>query len=669
MTGHFEVISASAPHIYHSALVFAPQKSIVRGLYESYAHPFARVVHGLPTSWDTNTAAITRASNIDVVAWSPCDRFIAITWNVADTIDVLDSVTLQRLQTLEFPQAPHTSTEHMAIVFSPDSRILTCFGQNPTPDRELFVVSWDLQTGGVAGVIGLEGPHEEITGTPSITYSANGKMIGVRCRYSIGGDAILVFDVVSGIYVHSHSPTSSFARTDDIWAHGESLRFITVDKEDITIWEVGFTSDAVPTEIETFSAPPDVYFDDPEDMSVKFFPDPCRLAIKDGGEVMVWDVQNSHYLLRSMDTRFFSHMSFSSDGRFFACQTGGWDVYLWKESPTGYVLHGILVHEGSISIPLLSRNGESIVMYGGFTIRLWHTKGLATPSPNFTSPPFSFWTHPFGFLTHLFKASVRTFRSWAEPFRWADGFGLDFSPDGMLAVFAMLEGETVTVVDLKSGVPRLTIDTGMAVYGVRVIGNVIAAIGGRRSANSGWKVITWDLPTGGCVPDSKATLKDSTRKTTLKGSTTGGVLCTSITPDFRHVTLVTADVHVGARYLYIYGGSTGKQLARHTLSGGTPEFAPGGRDLYFACEDKDDALRVGSGGQLLQYPSKENPWASSRGYWVTDDWWILDSDGKRLLMLPPRWQSPLGTDRVWKEQFLALLHVGLPEPIILELNH
>jgi len=666
VTGYFEVINSSAPHIYHSALAFAPQKSMVRGLYESYAHPFVRVVHGLPTSWNPNAAAITRRNTIRVAARSPCDRFIAITWSGAKTIDVLDSATLQRLQTLEFPQAQHISMERVALTFSPDSRTLTCFGPNSPPDQELVVVSWDLQTGGVAGVIRSQGPHEAIKGTPSITYSANGRMIGVRCRYSTGADAILVFDVASGIYVHSHSPTSSFAHTNDIWTHGESLRFITVGRDEITIWEVGFTSDAVPTEIKTFSAPEDISFDDPEDMSVKFLPDLCRLAIDDGGDVIVWDAHNSNYLLRSMDTMFFSHMSFSSDGRFFACQTGGWDVYLWKESPKGYILHGILVYEGPNPIPLLSRNGESIVIYGCFTIRLWHTKGLPTPSPNFTTPPFGFWTNPFRFLAHLFKASVRTFRSWNEPIRWADGFDLDFSPDGMLAVVAMLEGKTVAVLDLDSGVPRLTIDTGMVVHGVRVIGNVIAAIGGRKAATSGRKIITWDLPTGDRVPHSKATLKDSTRTIHLRGSVTGNVECASITPGFRHVALVTHAEHT--YYLYIYNGSTGKQLARHRLSGGVPHFAPGGCDLYFACEDRNDVLRIGSGGQVLQYPSGGDPWTSSRGHRLTNDWWIVDSDEKRLLMLPPLWQSPLRADRVWKGQFLALVHVGPPEPIILELN-
>ena len=62
------------------------------------------------------------------------------------------------------------------------------------------------------------------------------------------------------------------------------------------------------------------------------------------------------------------------------------------------------------------------------------------------------------------------------------------------------------------------------------------------------------------------------------------------------------------------------------------------------------------------------PWKSSRGYQITNDWWILDPEGKRLLMLPAAWQFHGEEQCVWKEQFLALLSGQLPEPVILELN-
>ena len=62
-----------------------------------------------------------------------------------------------------------------------------------------------------------------------------------------------------------------------------------------------------------------------------------------------------------------------------------------------------------------------------------------------------------------------------------------------------------------------------------------------------------------------------------------------------------------------------------------------------------------------------HPWGSSCGYRVTNYWWVLGPGGERLLMLPPSWQS-YATRRVWNERFLALLHRGLPDPVVLELG-
>jgi len=44
VTGFFDVISLSAPHIYHSALLLSPKKSIVQKLYGPQVNPLARVV-------------------------------------------------------------------------------------------------------------------------------------------------------------------------------------------------------------------------------------------------------------------------------------------------------------------------------------------------------------------------------------------------------------------------------------------------------------------------------------------------------------------------------------------------------------------------------------------------------------------------------------------------
>ena len=174
---------------------------MVRTLYQSYAQPFARVVCGVPTSWDPTTATTSFSFEIHQAVWSPCNKFIAIGARDSLRVDVLDSTTLQRLQSLETSR--EATRGPMALTFSPDMRMLICLAQNRDfledmlsqgrlpnlagdfgilddfPDA--FIISWDLQTGGVVSTFKLQGPHglPPETSPLRIACSRDGKMVGV----------------------------------------------------------------------------------------------------------------------------------------------------------------------------------------------------------------------------------------------------------------------------------------------------------------------------------------------------------------------------------------------------------------------------------------------------------------------------------------------------------
>ena len=712
MTGYFDIIGASAPHIYHSALALTPKMSIVRKLYEAHARPFVRVVHGALMSWNPNTATTSRSSAIEVAVWSQCSKFIAVAQSNTLMVDILDSATLERLQTLETPQG--ISRFHTALAFSPDSRVLTCSsGGGYGSNQELHAVSWDFQTGGIVSIIRWRGFGRDTIGRPSITYSTNGRMVGV-CYWYPGSAMISIHDVVSGVHMHSHSLGCPFVKADispnnspaldvgsvsdggsasdsssvsdtgsvsdnslvsrnnpapnegpvsskdpvsvssnsqvsnNIWTHGESLRFATVGLTTITIWEVGFTSETSPTEVETLSVPDSVRSAIPSHIDysdlterVQFLPTSYRLGIVHDGKVLVRDVQNSATLLSHTDTCCCPEMSFSSNGRFFACSTTGYEIHLWKESPTGYVLHGTLVSSTGNPSLLLSPNGESIVTFGERTIRLWHTK-------SFTAPPSSALT----------QNHQRT-----------GDFILDFSPDMTSAVVARREDNVATVLDLKSGAPQLTIEAGTSIYGLRVIQDSVVVVGDG-------KVITWNLPAGDRIPNARVNVDNSTWAINFNSPGKSKVFTTSICSDLRHVALVTY-AYPGFRRLYIYSASAGKYLGHQITEGNTPLFAPGGRSVWCAAGTgkaevwlvtwHEPTLAPGVSYVDIEHPPEGYPWGSSRGYRATNDGWVLGPDGKRLLMLPPPWRS-FALRRVWNGQFLALLHGALSEPVILELD-
>ena len=481
---HFEIINTSSPHIYHSALVLTPRESIIYRLYKPHAQPFVRVLHGIPVSWGPNTAATKSRFDIRAAVWSPCSRSIAISLWGTNRVDILDSATLQRLQSLEFPQKMSPCSQ--ALAFSPDSRTLTSFIHDNSRLDPGFVISWDIQTGGVVSDIEWKEPHGAQAGNPQITYSMNGTVVAVLSR-SESSTTISVYDIVSGVHMHDIDHRAGTNRDLPLgapyayktWIHGESLRFVTPELTLITIWEVGFAPGATPMEVETISIPDEnvaPFVSAQSDVTwVEFHPASCRLAFTDiDGTLLVWDVRASEFLLHHAGTGFDTFMTFSSDARFFACTTLELEVYLWKESPTGYMLLERLAPANQSSKPYLSPNGESILTCSDSMIRLWPTKGFTTSNGS------------------------------TQALRHSENFLLEFIPNRQLAVITRREGKAVTVFDLESGILQLTINTSIKVYGLKVVENTIVVIGHKQ-------VISWDLLGQSFLSGAVMNVEDSTQ--------------------------------------------------------------------------------------------------------------------------------------------------------------
>ena len=121
VTEFFEVISQSAPHIYHSALQLAPQSSLVWKLYSQHiGSQIARIVTGIPSSWDLCTAS-AGVTDCRGAIWSPCGNFIAVGSLGGATIH--DSATLE---ILSIPNTPGWVSAIRSLAFSPDGSLLVC---------------------------------------------------------------------------------------------------------------------------------------------------------------------------------------------------------------------------------------------------------------------------------------------------------------------------------------------------------------------------------------------------------------------------------------------------------------------------------------------------------------------------------------------------------------
>jgi len=606
----------------------------VRGLYESRARPLTRIVHGLQTSWDPSIATTRFPSGVAAVTWSPCSRSVAISWGWSPpTVEILDAATLMRLTVLEFPMGDLDETNQ--LVFSPDGRLLTSLAPHGAGGK---LISWDLQTGVVVSAISAERGHY----SDSIAYFACGTIFGVLSHGS--NTTVNIYNVLSGTHICSHlvgGPVKG-----KIWAHGERLRFTTMMPGSIITWEAGFASTHAPTKVETLSIP-----DGCRDLqSLLVHPTLPRLALVCERRVCVWDTQHSKFLLDSAHSSFGYTMSFSPDGRYFASSDVTRElkcagIHLWKESHTGYVLHQRFISDPWTIRPRISPNGRSVIAFGDTAIQLWHTMESATSRsavPAQTSP-----------------SSGSDFIS-------------GFSSDEALAAVVREGDKTITVVDLKSGVPRLTIDAGMEVYGLGVTGSNVVAIGEG-------EIVTWDLPAGDHVLDLRANITDSVRTVTLGRYICQPELGILMSPDLHHV-VVMGYLGPNSSCLGLYDTHTGRhlQVEIHDHSIATPWFTPDGREVWCVRSDggldgwkivedsKSDVTELEYLGWTGHRPDGP-PWQSSRGYQVKGNEWILSPSGKRLFWLLSRWRSHEGQRR-WGKRFLALLYGELPEAMILELE-
>ena len=594
---------------------------MVRKLYKQYIHHLARVARGLPISWRPNFATVMHSDCTQTVAWSSCGGFIAV--GLHESTEVLDAVTLKRLHTFvhPFPDIGQPS-------FSPDGRSLTWI--NSINDGS---ITWDLQTGGRISVIPstLNASSSQFY---SSAYSMDGKVLavaGLRCSNDYLMETVIsTYDLISGTHIYSHRVWDGEGVVQ-IWTHGEFLRFATVEPGSITIWQVGFTSKHTLAEIESLPAPDDIGFDEH-----LFLPTLSRIAFTPEQAVLIWDARDSKFLLNFVCGGNTGEMSFSPDGRFFACQVSGQGVCLWKESPTGYVLYRKLVSNTGVT-PSLSPDGESIILSGGHETQLWRTTDPINPPPS--NPP--------------------------QPAERTD-FILAFSPGKSFMVTGRLGENIATIVDLESGDPRLIVDTGMKICGLGVTGSTVIVIGEG-------KIITWNLPARNRILNTTVNIHDSVRTVVFQDHQNpqpsfGSVYAASISPDFNYLAILR-----GMRGgLDIYDMSTGKQLVGTATHFSKPWFTRDGREVWDSTCGQKIVRGEGSdvvGLEPLRYdsiPSGGPLWESPRGHNVADDGWILDPRKKRLMWLPHHWRVSKEY-RVWDGRFLALFDPGLPEPVIIEM--
>ena len=596
-------------------------------------------MRGLPSSWGPTAVTLYSEIVAYTAIWSPCNRVIAIADH--SSVALLDAATLSQLYTFAIP-SQYLDKERWRPSFSPDSHCLTLIGK-----RNL--ISWDLQTGGPLGAI-PSGLGRELEKEPDLVafssaYSEDGKVVvtvySAQNPYAINHDAFIKCDTLIRTYDLSGTEAGPHCAVKGrivapIWTYGKCIRFVTINPGSVAI-----------SEVETLPIADKIV----GGQRFLFLPSLSRLAFTLKDTIQVWDAKAAKLLLKSEFPSFgifgtiparLPVSSFSPNGRFFAHLDEGGVVHVWKESPSGYVLHQKLpfVTPNLPIQPHISPSGESILMSPDRRVfHLWHTRDQVPSLPS------------------VLVGDVDE-----------NNFTLAFSPDESFAAFARRGGNVVTIFNPLTGDLQLAVDTDMGVVCLGMTGSALIIVGDE-------KIVTWDIPGGDCA--FNASINDSVRTTTLDCSPIKGKIFThmSISPDFSRIAVLSGLHH--ETYLHIYDMSRRCHIITWTAYAQWVGFTRDGREVWTVSDGGLDRkgwenLEDSEPGPIqldfengIVRPPGVFPWESRRGYEVTGDGWVLSATQRRLLWLPHRWRSQV-QQTVWIGRFLGLLHKELSEVVILE---
>ncbi|PVF92876.1 hypothetical protein CPB86DRAFT_819279 [Serendipita vermifera] len=133
-------IETSAPHVYLSALPFAPKRSLLRREAEGRLHGLIKVCEGQMELWPSARPSHRYTDFFTSVAYSPDGLHIA-TGSSSGVIQIWDAVTGNPIGE---PLEGHTSSVH-AVTYSPDG----CYIASGSADKTIRI--WEVETGNQVG--------------------------------------------------------------------------------------------------------------------------------------------------------------------------------------------------------------------------------------------------------------------------------------------------------------------------------------------------------------------------------------------------------------------------------------------------------------------------------------------------------------------------------------
>ncbi|KAG8724238.1 hypothetical protein FRC09_020676 [Ceratobasidium sp. 395] len=348
----YDAISRSTPHLYVSALAFAPRNSGITRRLRGNFPKLSSITEGAEKDWTPCLRSIWVSSETHSTAYSPDSRRI-----VSGSKD--GAVRIWDAETGDVGLGPlmgHSGAVN-SVAFSPDGRWIV------SGAGDMTIRLWDAETGKARG----EPLRGHTDGVLSVAFSPD----GYRLVSSSADKTVCVWDVGTGdsiLELRGHS--------DHVWSvafspDGYRIASGSNDRT-LRIWDAK-TGAPVLEPLLDHSGPVNC---------VAFSPDGHKIVSGSGDRtVRVWDAKTGKALLnplRGHSERVWSVM-FSPNSRLIA--SGAWDktVRIWDARTGAAISQPLDSHSGWVRSVAFSPGGRRVVS-GSYdkAIRIWDITGEGT---------------------------------------------------------------------------------------------------------------------------------------------------------------------------------------------------------------------------------------------------------------------------------------------------
>ncbi|KAG8724741.1 hypothetical protein FRC09_015008 [Ceratobasidium sp. 395] len=345
----YDAIARSTPHLYLSALAFAPCNSGMARRMRGHFPKLLTIAEGAGKEWTPCLRTIWVSSEVYSVAYSPDSRRI-VSGSRDGKVRIWDAETGD---TLLDPLTGHSSSVH-SVTSSSDGRWIVSGSSDKT------IRMWDAETGKAKG-----GPlRGHKGGVRSVAFSPNG------CQIASGSmdKTVRIWDTEAGrstLVLRGHS--------DHVWSvvfSPDGCRVVSGSEDNtLRIWDAK-TGASVLEPLLGHSGPVNC---------VAFSHDGCRIVSSFyDGTVRIWDAKTGQLLLDPLQGHltYVSSVAFSPDSRLIVSGSVDSTVRIWDAQTGAAIGQPLGGHSRSVYPVAFSTDGRRVVSGSDDkTLRIWDIAG------------------------------------------------------------------------------------------------------------------------------------------------------------------------------------------------------------------------------------------------------------------------------------------------------